>query len=51
VTPPVLRKSVVEMAAGKLRNILGSMEFGRRNLTVDAPVLKISNLATPNTVH
>ena len=28
----------VEMAAEKLRNILGSMEFGRRNLTVDAPV-------------
>jgi len=23
---------------GKLRNILGAMEFGRRNLTVDGPV-------------
>ena len=31
------------MAAGKLRNILGSMEFGRRNLAVDAPVCKSCN--------
>ncbi|XP_065907692.1 aflatoxin B1 aldehyde reductase member 2-like [Dysidea avara] len=29
------------MAAGKLRNILGSMEFGRRNLTADAPCHEI----------